>query len=81
MVGTVRTVALVDDDDGKANREDGAGEADLMTGDESGTGSSSIQWLAEDPASLASLLENESDFSNAIRLAMVQVLGFQGPAW
>jgi hypothetical protein len=69
-------VPLGDEDDGKAGCKDGAGETGLITGDEGTTASSFIHWLAEDPASLASLLENESDISNAIRLAIVQVLAF-----
>jgi hypothetical protein len=77
MVGTVWTMALVvDEDDGKASCEDGAGESNLITGDEGTTASSFIHWLAEEPASLASLLEYEADMSNAMRLAMVQVLAF-----
>jgi len=50
-------VALVEADDGKESREYGTGKADLIKGDVGASASFSTQWLAEDPASLASLLE------------------------
>jgi hypothetical protein len=67
----------VDEDDGNANQDADAEQAGPTAGGEPGPRSSFVQLPADEPASLASLLENESDISNAIRWAIVHILLFR----
>jgi hypothetical protein len=73
-IGIVCAVCAVEAGDGGMSGTGGAGGAGLSTGGEFVSVSSFSQLLDVDPASLASLLENEDDLWITFRSAMALVL-------